>query len=513
MPKRGICTAPSVVSSYECDLLISQGIERTEASGCVRGFTASTSSTAAMLDYLRNLLQGDATATPTTPIHDAAVEHNVDFQLGDFAIDDYKPMKIIAIGAGMSGILASIRFRQYIHNLTLTIYEKEDRIGGTWHVNRYPGVACDVPSHSYQYSFENKSDWSAVYSPGSEILEHMEQIVAKYKLEPYIKLRHELTHARYDEATAKWHVHLKRSSSTAEGQFEEFEDEADFLFMGVGILSRWDWPDIKGLHEFKGTLVHSADWNLGGATWEDDVKDWGEKSVAVIGLGSSALQIASALQDKVGRLTQYARGRTWVVPPFFQDKVSAGIGNKAVEGDENYKFTNEEIKALEDPAKFTDLRRAVDTELCSAHLLGIRDSEAQMEAQERNRVHMTTALASVPEIAEKLIPDFSVSCRRLTPAPGYLKGLAERKIHLVGTDIKRVTQDAVETTDGVATKHDVVICATGASNRLCIFNNYCPLRPRSHTLHCARLRRILPLSLCAHRTGRREPHGQMDAAS
>lgn len=71
--------------------------------------------------------------------------------------------------------------------------------------------------------------------------------------------------------------------------FEVLEDDADFLFMGVGILSRWKWPDIAGLHDFKGVLVHSANWDLGGASWEDDVKDWGSKDVAVVGLVSRLL--------------------------------------------------------------------------------------------------------------------------------------------------------------------------------------------------------------------------------
>lgn len=129
-----------------------------------------------------------------------------------------------------------------------------------------------------------QSDWSALYSSGSEILEHLESIVSRYRLTPYIKLRHELTYARYDEATGKWHVRIKRPSATSDGQYEEFDDECDFLFMGVGILSRWEWPDISGLKDYKGLLVHSANWSLGGAKWEEDVKEWGDKNVAVIGL-------------------------------------------------------------------------------------------------------------------------------------------------------------------------------------------------------------------------------------
>ena len=114
----------------------------------------------------------------------------------------------------------------------------------------------------------------------------MESIVTKYKLEPYLKLSHELTHARYDEKSGKWFVTVKRPSKANAGQFDEVEDDADLLYMATGILSRWKWPDVDGLKEFKGTLVHSANWNLGGKTWQDDIKDWHDKSIAVVGLVS-----------------------------------------------------------------------------------------------------------------------------------------------------------------------------------------------------------------------------------
>lgn len=127
------------------------------------------------------------------------------------------------------------------------------------------------------------------------------EIVHKYKLDSCIKLRHELIHAAYDDATGKWHVRIKRPSPTKEGEFEEFDDDADFLFLGVGILHRWKWPDIEGLHSFKGTLVHSANWNLGASTWEEDVKDWGDKKVAVIGLVSHIfLHMSEELNTPLG---------------------------------------------------------------------------------------------------------------------------------------------------------------------------------------------------------------------
>ncbi|KAJ3559925.1 hypothetical protein NM688_g37 [Phlebia brevispora] len=421
-----------------------------------------------------------------------------DVALGDFAVDDYRPMKVVVIGAGISGILAGIRFRQYISNLTLTIYEREERIGGTWWTNRYPGVACDVPSHCYQYTFEKKTDWSAPYAPGPEIHEHLESVAAKYKLRPHIKLRHKLVQARWDDAEGKWKLRVQRPrvSDTRDNaeeevriskdlEVEEIEDEADILFMATGTFSRWLWPSIDGLQAFKGTLVHSANWNLGGATWEEDVQDWEKKSIAVIGVGASALQLIPTLQPRVGLLTQYVRSRTWLCPPYAQHKIADLLGQDMSE-DKNCAlplsiwllsprsisdadlypiptdaYTEEELEHLEDPAHFATFRRALEDEMALVHTATLRGSPLQLHCQSLFKQYMNSGLADAPHIAEKLIPDFPVACRRPTPGPGYLTALRQDNVDFINTGIKRITPEGIETVDGKLRKHDVIICATG----------------------------------------------------
>ena len=144
--------------------------------------------------------------------------------------------------------------------------------------------------------------------------------MATYQLEPYIKLEHEMVGARWDDEKGKWIVSIKAPSgghasngrTGHEPSHVVFEDSADLLFTGIGGLSRWKWPDIEGLHDFKGTLIHSADWKVSegsesaedgdgtsgtasdrtdgertrskGKTWQEDVKDWGDKKVGVIGV-------------------------------------------------------------------------------------------------------------------------------------------------------------------------------------------------------------------------------------
>ncbi|OCH86933.1 FAD/NAD-P-binding domain-containing protein [Obba rivulosa] len=384
---------------------------------------------------------------------------SAEFKLGDFAIDEYRRMRIVVIGAGFSGITAGIRFRQKMQNIDLIIYEKNVGIGGTWHSNKYPGLACDIPSHSYQFTFTNKTDWSAFYAPGGEIRQYLEGVVDTYKLMPYIKLEHQLMHARYDEPSGKWHLRIRRPVNDVNAQFEEFEDTADFLFTGVGGLARWSWPAIEGLKDFQGRTFHSADFDVGEQTWQDAVKNWGDKKVGVIGVGSSAIQIVPALHDKVAKVVNYVRGKTWLAAPFAGTKIAELISRDP--NVENYVFTETDREAFKDPVYYKQFRHELEADLNSAHPSTLRGSEMQEVARVAFRESMLKKLAKKPWIADHLIPDFAVACRRLTPGPGYLEALCEDNVDFVTTHIKRVTRTGIETVDGKHEELDVIICATG----------------------------------------------------
>ncbi|KAK0199132.1 FAD/NAD-binding domain-containing protein [Armillaria mellea] len=363
------------------------------------------------------------------------------FTLGRFCIDEARPIKVIVIGAGYSGIVAGIRYLQRVPNLTLNIYEAERGIGGTWLVNKYPGLKCDIPSHSYQLTFEEN-------------------------LRPYIKLQHRMTKARYSEPDGKWIVTIQRPVESSSGetatQFEEFEDTCDVLLTGLGVLSRWNWPDIPGLKEFQGKVIHSARWETGeggpDATWEDTVKNWGDKRVGVIGVGSSAIQIVPAIQPKVARLVNYVRGKTWISSTFVREPLVKLSGK---EDAENYDFTEEDRKRFQDPVYYKKFRLEIEAGLNEAHAATIRGSPLQTIAKAAFTEVMVQRLAKKSWIADHIIPDFGVACRRLTPGPGYLEALCEENVDFVPSPIKVVTPTGIETEDGDHKELDVIVCATG----------------------------------------------------
>ncbi|KAF8203877.1 FAD/NAD-binding domain-containing protein [Pholiota molesta] len=382
------------------------------------------------------------------------------FTPGNFQIDHPRPIKVAAIGAGYSGIVAGIRFLQRVQNLDFTIYDSNAGVGGTWFVNKYPGLMCDIPSHSYQVTFENKTDWSGFYASGSEIQKNLEELVDKYDLWPFIKLQHRITCAKYNEATGKWHLTIKspRNSNIPAGRpnyddWEEFHDVVDVLFTGVGSLSRWSWPDIAGLETFSGKVIHSADWNT-----NEHLDSWKDKKVGVIGVGSSAIQIVAALQPKVKHLVNYVRGKTWISSIFVRDQLLKLGGS---ETSDNYKFTEKDLESFKDPKYYQEVRTDIESDLNVAHPATLLSTPIGEFARAEFKESMLKRLAKKPWIAEHLIPDFGVACRRLTPGPGYLEALCEDNVSFNPTLIQRVTPTGIETVDGKFEELDIIVCATG----------------------------------------------------
>ncbi|KAL1708071.1 hypothetical protein EV121DRAFT_287900 [Schizophyllum commune] len=376
------------------------------------------------------------------------------FQLGNFAIDEPRRLKVVVIGAGYSGIIAGIRFRQHIQNLDLKIYEATTGVGGTWFTHNYPGLACDIPSHAYQPTFDHNPNWSKYYASGPEVHAYLEHIVDKWKLMPYIRLRHRLVRAEWSQEIGKWLLTFQGPDGA------KIRDVADVLFTAVGMLRRWSWPDIGGLRDFSGPVIHSAQWETadGVTTWEESVRGWADKRVGVIGAGSSALQIVPALQPHVAKLVNLARGKTWVTGSFGTSTLQNFAGEAVCN---NYTFSDEDKRKFQDAEHYSRFRRTLEREVNGFFKAVIRSSEEQSQMREQVMDMTKKRLVKKPWIAEHLIPEFGVACRRPTPGPGYLEALCEDNVDFVTSGIRCVTKEAIVTEDGQTIPLDVIVCATG----------------------------------------------------
>ncbi|MBO0856637.1 MAG: NAD(P)/FAD-dependent oxidoreductase, partial [Nocardia sp.] len=200
--------------------------------------------------------------------------------------------EVIIVGAGFSGIGAAITLKEAGFDDFL-IVDDADGVGGTWHWNTYPGIAVDIPSFSYQFSFEKSSHWSRVYAPGHELKQYAEHCVDKYGLRPRIRFGTTVSAAEFDEDDSAWTL------TTADGT----RLRARYVIGATGVLTRPKLPDIPGVESFSGITMHTARW--------DHAQDLRGRRVAIIGTGASAVQIIPSIAPEVEHLTVLQRTPIW----------------------------------------------------------------------------------------------------------------------------------------------------------------------------------------------------------
>ncbi len=333
-------------------------------------------------------------------------------------------MRFLIIGAGMSGILSAIKLREAgLHNFA--IYEKADRLGGTWRENTYPGIACDVPSHFYCYTFALNPEWSHRFSPGAEIQAYFEDVACRYGVDAAIQYRKEVTRCEFDNG--RWKI----------GMADGSKDEGDFVIAATGVLHHPAYPDIEGLDSFAGAVFHSARWN--------HAVPVAGKRVGVIGTGSSAIQIVGALVDEVGELVLFQRTAQWIMP----------MGNPAYSDEEKAEFRKhpESISQLrvEISRMFTDGFANHLADLNSPQLQAIHDAcVANLETSVRD-----------PRLREQLRPSYRAACKRLIMSENFYDAIQRSNAKLVTEGIERVERSGIRTRDGTLHEIDVLVLATG----------------------------------------------------
>ncbi|HEY1597011.1 MAG TPA: NAD(P)/FAD-dependent oxidoreductase, partial [Thermoleophilaceae bacterium] len=206
-----------------------------------------------------------------------------------------KPTRSVAVvGAGFGGVGAVVMLQRAGYQ-DVTVFEKGERVGGVWHHNTYPGAACDVPSHLYEFSFAPNPRWSRRYAPQAEIQAYLEDVARSHGVLDRIKTNTEVTRATWDEERLKWVL------ETSAGPHE-----ADVLVTACGQLSVPSVPPLRGLDSFEGPAFHTAEWR-------HDVELRG-KRVAVIGSGCSAIQTVPQIQPIARQIDVYQRSAGWTFP-------------------------------------------------------------------------------------------------------------------------------------------------------------------------------------------------------
>ncbi|EON97799.1 putative wd domain-containing protein [Phaeoacremonium minimum UCRPA7] len=332
-----------------------------------------------------------------------------------------------------------------IRNIDLVVYEKNEGIGGVWWLNKYPGLACDIPSHSYQYTFAPNPYWSSLYAPGREIQKYLQDVAEKYGATRFIKTQHKVEKCVWDADDKQWHITVQNTSTG-----ETFEESANIVIAARGQLNEVNWPQLPGLDKFQGKLLHSAEW--------DESYDFRHKKVGVIGNGSSAIQIVPSLQKLEGiSMTTFMRSPTWISAAF-GDAAMVALGldpNDII-------FTKEKQEALaRDPDAYFKMRKVIEDGGNLIHDSTIRGTKMQKAFTDEFRTSMREKLAKKPELLNSIVPDFAPGCRRLTPGKGYLEALTEDNVEVVNDPIVEITESGVKLASGREIQLDAIACATG----------------------------------------------------
>jgi cation diffusion facilitator CzcD-associated flavoprotein CzcO len=330
------------------------------------------------------------------------------------------------VGAGFSGIGAAIRLDQAGFG-DYVVLEEGDGVGGAWHWNTYPGVAVDIPSFSYQFSFEKRPDWSRVYAPGSELKAYAEDCVDKYGLRERIRLKTRVVGAEFDERRHLWRL------ETAGGE----ELSARFVIGATGVFSQPKPPDIPGLETFEGTVMHTSRWNH-----DQDLR--GER-VAVIGTGASAVQVIPSIAPHVEELVVFQRTPIWCLPK--PDRTLGALSRLALR-----------LPGARPAARMLSQAFVEATFPLPAHFYGVVPLAAGAERLGRDFLRREV---HDPELREKLTPRYGLGCKRPSFSNDYLATFNRDNVRLETEAIESITPAGVRTSDGVEHSVDTLVLATG----------------------------------------------------
>ncbi|NOX95620.1 MAG: NAD(P)/FAD-dependent oxidoreductase [Alphaproteobacteria bacterium] len=327
------------------------------------------------------------------------------------------------LGAGFSGLGMAIRLRQAgIGNFT--IYEKADDVGGTWRENIYPGIACDVPSHLYSFSFEPNPNWSRRFSPGGEIWRYTQHCAKKYDLYGSIEFGKKITGIVHDGA--KWCVKFADGGSI----------RADYVISCLGGLHEPNIPEIEGRASFQGPMFHTA-------KWREDV-DLTDKRVAIIGSAASALQVIPEIVERVAHLDVYQRTPNWVLPrdSYLYPKWIKWLFAKApwfARAYRGFYFTMLEGRFGAFKKQNNFFKQSI-----------LKTVGKHMKDQVRD-----------PDLWAKLKPDYPVGCKRILISDNYFPAIQSDNLELITDPIVEITKTGIRTEDGKERNIDVLILATG----------------------------------------------------
>ena len=334
-----------------------------------------------------------------------------------------RPKSIAVVGGGFGGVGAAVLLHRAGYN-DVTVFERGERVGGVWTHNTYPGAACDVPSHLYEFSFEPNPHWSRRYAPQAEIQTYLVDVARRHGVLDRIRTGTEVTRARWEEERGKWLL------DTSAGAYE-----ADILITACGQLSVAKVPAIPGLDSFDGPVFHTSQWR-------HDVELAG-KRVAVVGTGCSAIQTVPAIQPLVEQVDVYQRSPGWTFPKM------------------DFAYSERAQRLFERAPVLQRLDRAAIFAFMEAGALGMTSRRWMLKPFRAIARSQIKRAIKDPELRRKVTPTDEIGCKRLMLTDEWYPTLAKPNVELITDPIAAVTASGLRLEDGSERSADVLVLATG----------------------------------------------------
>jgi cation diffusion facilitator CzcD-associated flavoprotein CzcO len=319
---------------------------------------------------------------------------------------------IAVVGAGFGGVGAATMLHRAGYD-DVTVFERAPRVGGVWHHNTYPGAACDVPSHLYEFSWAPNSRWSRRYAPQEEIQAYLEDVARRNEVTDRIRTGVSVERASWDEERARWTL------ETSAG-----EHEAEVLLTACGQLSVPKIPPIPGLGDFAGPVFHTAQWR-------HDVPLEGRR-VAVIGTGCSAIQVVPAIQPVVGQLDVYQRSPGWTFPRM------------------DFAYSERTKRLLERHPALQRLDRRANFAFHELGALAMTSRPWLLPAFRAIGRRQINKVIKDPELRAKVTPGDEIGCKRVMLTDDWYPALTQPNVELITERIEAITAGGVRTAGGAA---------------------------------------------------------------
>jgi cation diffusion facilitator CzcD-associated flavoprotein CzcO len=346
--------------------------------------------------------------------------------------------EVAIIGAGPGGIAAAhLLGKKGITDFV--ILERADDFGGTWRDNHYPGLAVDIPSLWYQLSFNPNPEWSRLFAPGPELYRYFQDTARRLGLYEHLQANSEVVQQKWDNKSRRWRLEVRDQPPVT----------ARFVISSVGgYVNAKTRVEIDGIDDFEGTVLRPNAW--------DDDYDTRGKRIAVIGTGSSGVQIAAALSEQAKSLDVYQRTPGWVLPKI--DFEFSPLTHKVLRLPVLIAAINMLGRVVMDAFMVVPivhlLPRLPDKIL--ARVLPLYDKWSRLLYR-----MLLRATVDDPAYRKALVPRIGILAKRPVISSAFFKALNSPNTALITTPIERITRNGVRTTDGVEREADLIVAAIG----------------------------------------------------